>query len=108
MTKEKKEGGNKTDSTTPSSNICDNVSGNPGGPVQWHGVPASCTIGQLTSGYPDLTFPFTPAQGSNGSYYISVPALTTVSTGSTPAAGTYYCNVSCCSTGTAVHSVNFP
>jgi len=107
MTKEKKGKGKKTDSTTRTPNICDNFSGDPGDPVRWQGVPASCTISHTTSGYPDLTFPFTPDQGSNGSYYISLPTLTTISIGSRLAAGTYYFNVSC-STGAAVHSVKRP
>jgi len=105
MTKEKGKG-KKTDSTTRTPKICDNFSGDPGDPVQWQGVPASCTISQVTSGYPDLTFPFTPAQGSNGSYHISLPTLTTITIGSTLAAGTYHFNVSCCTTEQAVHSVN--
>jgi hypothetical protein len=105
MTKEKGKG-KKTDSTVRTPNMCSNFSGNPGDPVQWQGVPASCTISQVTSGHPDLTFPFTPAQGSNGSYYISLPTLTTITIGSTLAAGTYYFNVSCCTTAQAVHSVN--
>jgi hypothetical protein len=98
MTKEKKGKGKKTDSTTPTTNICDNFSGDLGDPVQWQGVPARCTVSQVTSGDPDLTFPFTPAQGSNRSYSMSLPTLTTISTGSTPGAGTYYFNASCCST----------
>jgi|SRR5580692_7926284 hypothetical protein len=97
MVKEKKGKGKKTDSTTPTSNICDNFSGDPGDPVQWQGVPASCTISRVTSGYPELTFPFTPAQGPNGSYSMSLPTLTTIRTGSTPEAGTYDFNASCCS-----------
>ncbi len=106
MTKEKGKGkGKKTDSTVRTPNICSNFSGNPDDPVQWQGVPASCTISQVTSGYPNLTFPFTPAQGSNGSYYISLPTATTIKIGSHPA-GTYYFNVSCCTTAQAVHSVN--
>lgn len=58
----------------------------------------SCTVSQVTSGDPDLTFPFTPAQGSNGSYSMSLPTLATIGIGSTPGAGTYYFNASCCST----------
>jgi hypothetical protein len=107
MTKEKKGKGKKTDSTTP-SNLCDNFSVDPGDPVQWQGVPASRTITQVTSGYPDLTFPFTPVQASNGHIPSACPPLTTIRTGSTPGAGTYYFNASGCSTGAAVHSVNFP
>jgi hypothetical protein len=94
MMKEKEGKGKKTDSTTPTSNVCDSLSGDPGDPVQWQGVPASCTLSPVTSGYPELRLPFTPARGPNGSFSMS---LATIDIGSTPGAGTYYFNASCCS-----------
>jgi hypothetical protein len=105
MMKEKKGKGKKTDSTTPTSNICDRLSGDPGNPVQWQGIPASCTSSPVTSGYPELTFPFTPARGPNGSYSMS---LATIGIGSTPGAGITISTRVAAPQGAAVHSVNFP
>jgi len=94
----------KTLETTRTPQICSDFSGNPGDPVQWQGVPASCTISQVTN--PNvLTFPFTPAQGSNGSYYIDLPSASTIKILPGLSAGTYYFNVSCCTQETATKSV---
>ena len=89
---------------TRTPQICSDFSGNPGDPVQWQGLPATCTISQVTSG-PNTTFPFSPAQGSNGSYYINLPSPSTITIRSPLPAATYSFNVSCCTTGTATHTV---
>jgi hypothetical protein len=108
MMKEKEGKAKKTDSTTLTSNICDSFSGGPGDPVQWQGVPASCTSSPVTSGYPELTFPFTPARGPNGSYSMSLPTLATIGIGSTPGPALTISTRVAAPQGAAVHSVNFP
>ncbi len=95
----------KTTEETRTPQICSDFSGNPGDPVEWQGVPSSCTISQVTS--PNvLTFPFTPAKGSNGSYYINLPSASQITILPGLAPGPYYFNVSCCTQETATKIVN--
>jgi hypothetical protein len=91
-------------STTRTPQICNDFSGDPGDPVQWQGLPPTCTISQVTS--PNvLTFPFTPAQGSNGSYYIDLPTASTIRILPGLAAAPYKYNVSCCTDAMATKTV---
>jgi hypothetical protein len=93
-------------STTRTPQICSDFSGNPGDPVQWQGLPASCTISQVTSGN-NTTFPFTPASGSNGSYYINLPSAGAIKIAPGLQTGvTYSFVVSCCTTADATHTVH--
>jgi hypothetical protein len=100
-----KEKGKITDiPVTRTPDMCKDFSGNPGDPVDWENIPPTgCTISQNGS---NNTFPFSPAQGSAGSYYITLPAPSTITIASGLSAGKYTFIVSCCSTESATHSVD--
>jgi hypothetical protein len=92
-------------STTRIPPICSDFSGNAGDPVQWQGVILPCKVSQISTG-DNTTFPFSPVQGSNGSYYIdlSLAIPITITSGLPP--GDYKYIVSCCSQNQATHTVH--
>ena len=92
-------------STTLTPPICSDFSGNSGDLVQWQGLPPSCKVSQVSAGA-NTTFPFSPVQGSNGSYYIDLPsaAVIRIASGLTP--GPYTFVVSCCPSNQATHTVH--
>jgi hypothetical protein len=91
-------------STTRTPQICSDFSGDAGDTVQWQGLPATCRVSQITTGS-NTTFPFSPTQGSNGSYYIDLPSANAITITSGLAPNTYYFNVSCCKSNQATHTV---
>ena len=100
-----KEKGRITDiPVTRTPGMCKDFSGNPGDPVDWQNIPGNgCTIKQNGS---SNTFPFSPAQGSAGSYYINLPSPSTITIASDLEAGEYSFIVTCCTTEDATHSVD--
>jgi hypothetical protein len=92
-------------SSTRTPPICSDFSGNAGDTVQWQGVTGTCKVSQVSSGA-NTTFPFSPVQGSNGSYYINLPLAVPITITSGLPAGPYSFVVSCCPGNQATHTVH--
>jgi len=73
-----------------------------GDPVDWQGAPVGCIISKNGTN----TFPFTPYQTVNGKPQITMPPMNQVKIASGLTANTTYSyNVSCCTPGSATHTV---